>query len=300
MSNTSLSLADLLKALLVTCIWGLNFSLIKYCLNYFDPYTLTGLRFLLCVLPLIFLLPKPDVPMKWVVGYGLLFGIGTWGMVNLGVQLGISPGIASVVLQSSALFTFLFGVLLFKERLTLGKVLGLLVSASGLVMIARLTDGSITLAGMLLVLLGALFWGISNSLIKASKPRNQLSFLTWSCLFSPIPLFVMGYVYSGGQPVAEFADLSELAFVVFLLLASSYIATIYCYVVWNSLIARYDMAHVAPLSLAVPVFGLLSSAYFFSEPVGAAKLVAGAVVLVGLLFSLRGDYLLARFKGSKK
>ena len=53
----------LLLAVLITAIWGINFSVIKLGLQEVDPFILAGIRFLLCALPALFFIAKPDV--KW-------------------------------------------------------------------------------------------------------------------------------------------------------------------------------------------------------------------------------------------
>lgn len=296
MDSRRLTSADLAKALGVTLLWGLNFSLIKYCLAYIDPYTLAGLRFLLCALPLVFFLPRPVLPLHLLAGYGLTFGLGTWGLVNLGVQWGAAPGVSSIVLQTSALFTTGFGVLFFGERFTVGKLLGLLLSVFGLAVLLGLDDGSVTLVGAALVLMGAFFWGVANTLVKRAAPPSQLAFLVWSSLFAPLPLFALGYSQYGPPPVAPLPDAGEAVLLFALLLASSYVATLYAYYVWNRLISQHDLSRVAPLSLAVPVFGLLCAHLVFGETLGAAKLSACALVILGLTVNVNGDRWLRRLR----
>ena len=289
MQGQALAATDLARALGVTFLWGLNFSLIGYCLAYIDPYTLAGLRFLLCAFPLVFFLPRPDVPAGYILAYGLCFGLGTWGLVNLGVQLGSSPGVSSIVLQTSALFTTGFGILLFGERMTVGKLAGLVLSCLGLALILELEDGSAALPGVLLVLAGAFFWGVSNSLVKRAAPDSQLAFLVWSSLVAPLPLFLVAWMQFGPPDPAALPGGGELIVLLGLLLASSYLATLYAYYVWNQLISRYDLSRVAPLSLSVPVFGLLCAHLVFGEALGASKLIAGALVIGGLIVNVRGD-----------
>ncbi|KAE9771211.1 EamA family transporter, partial [Escherichia coli] len=100
-----MKLPHLLLAVLITAIWGVNFSVIKLGLHSVDPFILAGIRFTLCALPALFFIKKPDVPWRYLISYGLVFGVGLWGMVNLGIKAGLSAGIASLVLQFSAFFT---------------------------------------------------------------------------------------------------------------------------------------------------------------------------------------------------
>lgn len=94
---------------------GVNFSVIKLGLQAVDPFILAGIRFTLCALPALFFIKKPDVPWRYLISYGLVFGIGLWGLVNLGIKTGLSAGIASLLLQFSAFFTLLLGGWVFKS-----------------------------------------------------------------------------------------------------------------------------------------------------------------------------------------
>ena len=54
-----MKLHHLLLAILITAIWGINFSVIKLGLTTVDPFILAGIRFTLCALPALFLSPNP-------------------------------------------------------------------------------------------------------------------------------------------------------------------------------------------------------------------------------------------------
>ena len=180
---------------------------------------------------------------------------------------------------------------MFREFLTPSRILGVAVSVTGLVLIGSLTDGSAPIHGFFLVLLGGLAWGVSNTIVKMSKARDSLSFLVWSCLFASIPLFIMGYTLTGTEEILAPQN-SINAWVILALFVQSYIATVLAYVVWNSLIVKYDLSQVAPLSLAVPVFGILGSVIFFAEPLGLFKLFAIFLVLFGLAICFKGERIL--------
>ena len=126
---------DGLLAILITFIWGINFSVIKLGLGTIDPFLLAALRFLLTAIPLVFFLPKPDIAFKFVGLYGMIFGVGLWGMVNLGIHFGVSAGVASLLLQLSAYCTIIFGYLFFAEKLSAYQIISMLVSLSGLMLL---------------------------------------------------------------------------------------------------------------------------------------------------------------------
>ena len=290
----------LLLAISITAIWGVNFSVIKLGLTTVDPFILAGIRFTLCALPAIFFIPKPDVQWRYIIGYGLVFGIGLWGVVNLGIKSGLSAGIASLVLQFSAFFTILLGSWIFKEGISRFQYAGMGLALCGLLSIISIVDGTVTTAGLILVLLGAVAWSAANVINKKARTTQVFAFLVWSSAFSPIPLFALDYAVNGSTGYS--ALVSQLDYrVVLSILFQVYPNTLLGYWVWNSLLKRYPVSTVAPLSLLVPVFGLLGSVMIFNETLSFNKVAAVVLIVSGLGVGLYGQRVLsAVLKGSDR
>ncbi|WP_283188449.1 EamA family transporter [Pseudomonas sp. PMCC200344] len=282
----------LLLAISITAIWGVNFSVIKLGLTTVDPFILAGIRFTLCALPAIFFIPKPDVQWRYIIGYGLVFGIGLWGVVNLGIKSGLSAGIASLVLQFSAFFTILLGSWIFKESISRFQYAGMGLALCGLLSIVSIVDGTVTTAGLILVLLGAVAWSAANVINKKARTTQVFAFLVWSSAFSPIPLFALDYAVNGSTGYS--ALVSQLDYrAVLSILFQVYPNTLFGYWVWNSLMKRYPVSTVAPLSLLVPVFGLLGSVMIFNETLSLNKIVAVVLIVSGLGVGLYGQRVLS-------
>jgi O-acetylserine/cysteine efflux transporter len=275
-------------AVLITAIWGINFSVIKLGLATVDPFILAGIRFSLCALPAIFFIRRPDVPWRYLIGYGLVFGIGLWGMVNLGIKAGLSAGIASLILQFSAFFTLLLGGWVFKEALTRFQVLGMLIALGGLSCIIMISDGSVSLLGVLLVLAGAASWSVANIINKKASTRDVFGFLVWSSAFAPIPLFALDYAINGSAGYTAFIHQADTTAVLSILF-QVYPNTLFAYWIWNSLLKTYPVSTVAPLSLLVPIFGMLGSVFVFHESVPFNKVLAVVLIVLGLAVGLYGQ-----------
>ena len=285
-----MKLHHLLLAILITAIWGVNFSVIKLGLNAVDPLILAGIRFTLCALPALFFIRKPDVKWRYIISYGLVFGIGLWGLVNLGIKTGLSAGIASLLLQFSAFFTILLGSLVFKESLNRYQIAGFTLACTGLLSIVFITDGSVTLFGTLLVLAGAVAWSIANIINKHSGTKQIFAFLVWSSAFSPIPLFLLDWLVNGANGYTALVNHLDARSVLSILF-QVYPNTLFGYWVWNSLLKQYPISTVAPLSLLVPVFGILGSMVIFGEDVSSVKILALLLIISGLAVGLYGHRL---------
>lgn len=289
-----MKLTHLLLAVMITAIWGVNFSVIKLGLQAVDPFILAGIRFTLCALPALFFIKKPDVPWRYLISNGLVFGIGLWGLVNLGIKTGLSAGIASLLLQFSAFFTLLLGGWVFKERLSRYQLAGCGLACTGLLSIFFITDGSVTFSGMLLVLAGAVAWSIANIINKKAGTRQVFAFLVWSSAFAPIPLFLLDGLVNGSAGYhALFTQLDVKA--VLSILFQVYPNTLLGYWVWNWLLKHYPVSTVAPLSLLVPVFGILGSVAIFGETVSPQKIAALLLIVAGLAVGLYGQRVVRYF-----
>ncbi|WP_370514022.1 EamA family transporter [Cellulomonas sp. JZ18] len=107
-----------LLAALVAVTWGLNFPAIHLSLEQFPPFFLVALRWALVAVPTVLLVPRPRVAWRWLVGYGLGFGVLQFVFLYLAMDTGMPTGLASLVLQSSAPFTVVLAAALLRERLT--------------------------------------------------------------------------------------------------------------------------------------------------------------------------------------
>lgn len=276
---------DLILGITVMIVWGLNFSVIKLGVNEIDPLLLTALRFSLATVPAIFFVKKPEVSWKYLITYGWLFGIGVWGMATWSIEAGLSAGMASILLQINVVIGLFLGYFLLKEALPLNKIIGSGVALSGLLLSLIVTDGSVTQSGLILVLISALSWSLASITIKKSGTKQVFAFSLWAMAFAPLPLFLIVYLQSG---TAAFITLPEQTngAVIFSVLFQAYPVTLLGYWIWNRLLVTYPLTTVAPLTLLVPVFGLLGGILFYQEEVGIIKFIASLCVISGVLIGL--------------
>jgi len=86
---------DLLAALAVVVIWGLNFVAMKWALLDFTPFQLGVWRYVFAALPLVLIVRRPQLPWRWIVAYGLCQGVGQFGVLFIALQVGMTAALAS-------------------------------------------------------------------------------------------------------------------------------------------------------------------------------------------------------------
>jgi O-acetylserine/cysteine efflux transporter len=111
-------LKHLMLATLVAIIWGCNFIFLRFSLEEIPPLALCALRFFMSSVPLIFWIKRPDGPWRWLCVYSFLTFSLQFAFLFLGMNAGISVGLASLLAQVQVFFSFIFATLCLGERLT--------------------------------------------------------------------------------------------------------------------------------------------------------------------------------------
>jgi O-acetylserine/cysteine efflux transporter len=288
---SGLSGGDYLRAFGVVVIWGLNFVVMKVGLHGLSPMLLGGLRFALASLPFLPFVARPRVPWRFVVLYGLAQGVGQFGLLFVALRLGMTAGMASVVMQTQAFFTLLFASVLLGERASGFQWAGLCVAALGLTAIASAHgDGpeQMTLIGFVLTLAAAFMWATSNLVVRfagrVSSEYDPFAFIVWSSVVPVLPFILLAMATEGWahswHSVVEIGVREGLAVLYLALLA-----TLLAYTMWTRLLKRHAAGRVAPFSLLVPIVGLWAASAAFGERLAAVQWGGTAAVLVGLLIN---------------
>ena len=282
---------DLLLALLVIVVWGLNFVVIKVGLHGMPPMLMGALRFMLAAFPAILFVRRPQVPLRWMLAYGMTISLGQFAFLFYAMYVGMPAGLASLVLQSQAFFTLFFAALFLGERLRGSNLFGLLVAASGLVLIGLQGGQAMTLAGFALTIAAASMWALGNVVTRKLGKVNLVGLVVWGSLIPPLPFLALSLWLEGPELISQ--SLRTLSLDSLLVLAYlAFGATILGYGLWSRLLSLYPASQVAPFSLLVPVVGISSSALLLGERLGGLQMVGAALVMAGLLINVWGGRLL--------
>ena len=284
--SNQLPLSHLLLALAIVAVWGTNFVVIKLSLEAFPPFLFAALRYTFAFLPLAFFIPRPKVSWGNMCAYGVAIGVGQFGILFFAIDGRISPGLASLVIQTQVFFTIGFAMFFAKERLRLYQAVAVSIAMTGLGTIALHTDASTTFLGLALVVFAGLSWGIGNTVSRRAGSINMLAYVVWASLFSLPPLFLMSWIFEGGWEQMSTSISSAPSGAWAGVFWQSWGNTVFGYAAWAWLLSKHPAAVVAPAPLLVPIFGMGASAFFLSEPLPLWKILAAGLVIAGLVVNL--------------
>jgi O-acetylserine/cysteine efflux transporter len=274
---------DIALAVAVTAAWGVNFVMIDTGLTLFPPLMFNALRFTLAGFPAVFFVGRPQVPWRWVIAVGLALGVTKFSLLFAGMAAGMPAGLSSLVLQTQAVFTVLFAVLLLRERPRAMQVGGLVVAFAGIVVVGSRMGSD--LGPFLLIIAAAAAWGVSNIATRKASPPDTLRFMVWVSVVASGPLILLSLLVEG--PSRDAAALHHLAWKpVLALLYVVVVATLAGFGGWGYLIRRYGAATTAPFSMLVPIFGITAAAVLLGERINTVDVIGGLLVIGGILLGL--------------
>lgn len=277
--------SHLLLALGVVLVWGTNFTVIRFALDELPPLLFACLRFFFALVPAAFFIRRPAVSWRSLAAYGVLIGVGQFGLLYIAMNGSISPGLASLIVQSHVFFTIILAMLFSKEGLRPFQVVALSLSVLGIVIIVEHGDSSATPFGLALTLIAAFSWGLGNHVAKASGATNMLAFVVWASLFAVPPLFV-GSLLLEGWPAISHAVSHAGPTAWGAVLWQSVGNTMFGYAAWGWLLARHPAAAISPTAMLVPIVGMATSAIVLGEALPGWKVAAAALVIGGLSLNM--------------
>lgn len=274
-----------LIALFAVVAWAVNFPVTTLALDQFTPMMIVVLRYTLVAIPTVIFVKPPTGVWKWLILYGLAYGLFQFGAVYWGMKLGTPSGIAAILIQSSAPFTVLFGFLLLREKPTRLVIVGLVVAAAGIAAIGW--AGGERLGGLpaLLVVLGGAGWAVGNIIIRASGSREAFRFALWMTVIPPLPALATGMLIDGTrQSFAGFEGLGTgtglvaIAAILYIGLVATFAAT----GAWLYVLSRNSAGRVAPLTLLMPVLAIVIGWMALGEVPTAFVMGMAVVILAGV------------------
>ncbi len=227
---------------------------------------------------------------RWfMIFYGLILAAfnSTW---TFSVQYN-GPAVATVLAYSSPAITALLSRWLFKEKINTLKVVSILLSLVGIVLIAEAFNRNaweINPLGIIFGLLSGLFYALYSLFGKQAAEKSIAAWTTLLYSFSAATLFLFLFnliaaAASGIDPCAQFFWLANAyaAWVVLLFLGLG--PTIGGFGLYVMSLGYLPATVVNLIAALEPVFTAVWAYWILGETLSAAQLFGGSLILIGVI-----------------
>lgn len=280
--------------LVTVLIWSANFVVVKAAISVLGPLTFTSTRFGVAAAALFFLarwrngplrLPRPyTLPLLGlgVIGFGVYQVLWTTGLTQ------ITAGDSALIVAVSPVAVALIAGAVGLDRLSGPKLAGALTAFAGVAVVIGSGVGlglDRSLGGDALTVTAALLWAVYTVLAtRVLRHIDPLTAAAWTVLGGFLFLVPFGI---GDAVVAPPASV-PLAAVAGILYSGALAAGIANVLVFNA-VRLVGPTRAAAMQLLVPAGAVLLGAVFLAEPVGAAQVLGGAIIVLGVAITRRAS-----------
>lgn len=281
-----MTLRDTVLLFVLAALWGASFLFVRVAVPALGPFPLVLVRvFLGGILLLGYALVTRQAP-NWGAHWRRYLLI---GLVNNAIpftliataQINITASLAALLNATTPLFSAVIAAVWIKDKLTLPKLIGLLLGIIGVGIIVGWqpinTDGDSTRTISILLMLGAsLAYGIAAVYGKvAFKGINPVATSTGQLFFASLWILPFALTNPPTQAISLNIVLSMLGLAV--------LSTSLAYLIYFHLIESAGPTPAASVTLLIPFFSSVWGAIFLGERLSQNEIGGFAVILVSLV-----------------
>lgn len=275
-------------------IWGSTFTAIKWGLESFPPFMLSGMRFLIA--GLVFLsftkikhirsMKGSEARREMLVGIFLTLG-------NAGVcwaEQYISSGVAALIVGAVPVMFILFNWLSFEKKIpTTSAIVGFGVGMTGIMLISMDSASSVDWRGVTALILANCSWVIGSLLMKTTTTTHSY-FSRASLQLTTGGLVILGLSVLQGETVngfqnVEFKGILSVAYLAFA-------GTILAYTCYSFLMRTVKTELASTYALVNPILAVLLGVIWLNEPFTMKIAISSALILGSVFLVIYGEKLI--------
>ncbi|WP_421930920.1 DMT family transporter [Phenylobacterium sp.] len=276
-----MSLRDFALLAFVCVVWAANNIVSKFVVAHLGvpPMFYAAVRFavvLIAVFPWLLPMPRP----RWrMLVVGVLMGAGTFALVFIGLKTA-SPSAVAIVSQVGVPITTLLSFLILRERLTGRRIVGMLLTLTGVLAVMWDPHGFKISGGLLFIVAASFLGGLGAVMMKQMEGVKPLRLQAWVGLSSLVPMVALSAALEPGQVQAGIA--AGWPFVASALF-SGLVVSVLAHTLYYSLIQKYEANLISPLTLMTPL-ATIGMGVVFTHDVFDLRMAFGtAIALAGVL-----------------
>lgn len=192
--------------------------------------------------------------------------------------LNLSLGFAGVLIGLSPVYVVLIAAVLFKEKVTRRKLLGMILAIIGVIMVSGVIDAGITFTalGLAAGLLSGLFYGTTSISTKISIGRGYkgLTITFYAVLITALTTAP----FANWDVVAAYTAAAPLSHML-LMIAHALVGAALPYLMLNVSLKHIEAGRASILTSSEPVSAMLFGAFVFGEKLTAISLAGMAIAV---------------------
>ncbi|MFI7385088.1 DMT family transporter [Streptomyces sp. NPDC049813] len=270
--------------------WSSSYAVTKEVLADVGPLSIGAIRFTLAAVLLGIMLrmrrggaARPDARQRRLIYLSGLLGITAYFVLeNIGVELSTASD-ASLIVATYPLMTMLLELVIFRIRLPLFRIGGVLLAALGAFLVVRNgaeVGGGDRWLGDVLLLLGGLVWAGYNVLAKtAGRGQDSLN-LTYYQTVAGAGGFLVASLWEARD--WQLPGASASALLAYLAVACS----VGGFLLYNYGLSRMTSSVAVNILNLVPVFGVLGAVVINGESVRLPQVFGGVIIIAGVALGM--------------
>lgn len=270
--------------------WSSSYAVTKEVLADVGPLTIGAIRFTIAAALLAIMVrmrrnpvARPDARQRRLIYLSGLLGILVYFVLeNIGVELSTASD-ASLIVASYPLMTMLLELVVFRTRMPLLRVSGVLLATAGAFLVVRNgaeVGGTARWFGDVLLLLGGLVWAGYNVLGKYAGRGQDAVNLTYYQTVAGAAGFLLASLLEIGD--WRVPDATASALLAYLAVACS----VGGFLLYNYGLRRMTSSVAVNILNLVPVFGVLGAVVINGETVRLAQVFGGVIIIAGVALGL--------------
>lgn len=281
--------------LLVTLIWGINFSFVKIGLKELTPFGFNGIRLFLASGALLLILALSGESLKVDrKTFGKVLILGLCG--NTAYQMFFIHGLnlssasnTAIIIAMTPVSIALISSLVKHEKIHLATWGGILLSFIGFYLVISSRFGTFqfssqSLRGDLLIFSGNICWALytvfSKPLLDRMSPLKLTSLTLALGTIFYLPFCVKDILRIPYSTISAKAWLS--------ILYSGLFALVLCYVIWYASLRRVGSTKTAIYVYLIPIFAVIFASFFLGERITVQQVFGAIIIFLGVYLARTG------------
>ncbi|MFM7027641.1 MAG: DMT family transporter [Chakrabartia sp.] len=271
--------SDILIAIAMNVMWGLNLIAVKMGVDLVQPLTAAWLRQVMVMLICLPALRIIEGRMRELILLGALAGGAFYIVVNISMAVTTNVSALAIAGQLGAPFSLILAIIFLGERVHKYRIAGMALAFFGVVLLVFDPHAIDERLGLALTALASLIWAICSLIQRRLVGVPVLTIYAWVGFVGTLVLLPAALALEpAAMASVAHLPLSTLGWILFSALGSTVIGQ----GAMSLLLQRHPVSAVVPLTLPSPVIAVLAASVWFDTHLTPVMIAGGVIVLAGV------------------